>query len=79
VSAATDRSALTRTQSPLGEWSSGSVPAVLVLSTQPGQEFRCASCGYGLVTKGTPPACPMCRESAWDHIPSRPLRTLLEH
>lgn len=29
-------------------------------------EFRCVTCGYGICVSGEPPACPMCRESAWE-------------
>jgi hypothetical protein len=28
-------------------------------------ELRCAECGYGIVVRREPPACPMYRASAW--------------
>lgn len=43
----------------------------------PAREFRCAACGYGIVVKGPPPRCPMCHESAWEHLPWRPFSGLL--
>jgi len=30
------------------------------------QELSCGRCGYGIVVAGEPPACPMCRSSAWE-------------
>ena len=30
------------------------------------QEFSCRTCGYGIVVASEPPACPMCRSSAWE-------------
>lgn len=36
-----------------------------------GREFRCPSCGYGIVVQREPPPCPMCGASAW-----RPLQRL---
>jgi hypothetical protein len=41
-------------------------------------EYRCASCGYGLVVYGQPPSCPMCREPRWEHVESRPFSQLLD-
>ena len=38
-------------------------------------EFRCSGCGYGLITIGRPPRCPMCQMSAWESVPWRPLTT----
>lgn len=39
-------------------------------------ELRCAGCGYGIVVTGEPPACPMCRSSAWGRRPpGRAIRT----
>lgn len=35
-------------------------------------DYRCASCGYGVVTIDVPPACPMCGGSTWDHAEWRP-------
>jgi hypothetical protein len=28
-------------------------------------EYRCATCGYGIVVYGRPPGCPMCSEGRW--------------
>ncbi len=30
------------------------------------QELACARCGYGIIVSSEPPACPMCRSSAWE-------------
>jgi hypothetical protein len=35
-------------------------------------DYRCASCGYGVVAIVVPPACPMCGGSTWDHAEWRP-------
>ncbi|HET8527487.1 MAG TPA: hypothetical protein VFL60_01145 [Gaiellaceae bacterium] len=37
---------------------------------QPPRELRCGSCGYGVVVRRDPPACPMCRESSWRERPT---------
>ena len=29
-------------------------------------ELWCGVCGYGVVVRDVPPACPMCRASCWD-------------
>jgi rubrerythrin len=29
-------------------------------------EFRCTECGYGIVSRRTLPACPMCQGKAWE-------------
>jgi hypothetical protein len=37
-------------------------------STTPGlgaRELFCGACGYGIVIRRDPPACPMCRSSRW--------------
>ena len=31
-------------------------------------EFRCRTCGYGIVAGGRPPSCPMCRAWAWEKL-----------
>ena len=36
------------------------------------REFRCGVCGYGVALAGSPPACPMCRATAWEPVPWRP-------
>jgi hypothetical protein len=41
-------------------------------------EYRCASCGYGIVVSGHAPSCPMCREARWEHLEWRPFSQLLE-
>jgi hypothetical protein len=41
-------------------------------------EYRCASCGYGIIVYGQPPSCPMCREPRWEHVESRPFSQLLD-
>ncbi|MGD0167661.1 MAG: hypothetical protein ABSC51_10325 [Gaiellaceae bacterium] len=45
------------------------------------RELVCGACGYGIVVIAEPPACPMCRASAWEPIqrgpsPSRGSRQL---
>lgn len=35
-------------------------------------DFRCASCGYGIVFRGPLPHCPICRGSAWQESAWRP-------
>jgi rubrerythrin len=35
-------------------------------------EYRCASCGYGIIVYGQPPSCPLCREPRWEHVEWRP-------
>jgi hypothetical protein len=35
-------------------------------------EYRCATCGYGIVVYGRPPECPMCSEGRWEHVEWRP-------
>jgi len=37
------------------------------------RELWCAVCGYGVVVRREPPACPMCRERSWRERP-RPTR-----
>jgi rubrerythrin len=33
-------------------------------------ELRCAEC-YGAAVRIAPEACPMCRGTVWEHVPSR--------
>ncbi len=35
-------------------------------------EFHCAECGYGIVSRRTLPACPMCQGKAWEESLWRP-------
>ncbi len=35
-------------------------------------DFRCASCGYGIVFRGALPDCPICRGTAWEQSAWRP-------
>jgi hypothetical protein len=35
-------------------------------------ELVCAGCGYGVVVRIPPEACPMCRATVWEHAPWRP-------
>ena len=35
-------------------------------------EFRCADCGYGVVTWRVLPVCPMCHGTSWEPVPWRP-------
>lgn len=30
------------------------------------RELACGRCGYGIVVASEPPACPMCRSTAWE-------------
>jgi hypothetical protein len=41
-------------------------------------EYRCASCGYGIVVYGHAPSCPMCSGARWEHLEWRPFSELLE-
>jgi hypothetical protein len=34
-------------------------------SIQWGEDYRCASCGYGASPRQPPGACPMCKRRAW--------------
>ena len=38
----------------------------------------CASCGYGIAIRRTPPLCPMCQGSEWEPGPWRPFTSLEE-
>jgi len=29
-------------------------------------EYRCGACGYGIVVRDLPDACPMCHAAAWE-------------
>jgi lipopolysaccharide biosynthesis regulator YciM len=44
-------------------------------------DYRCATCGYGIVTFALLPACPMCHGEAWQAIPHGPfsVRGSAEH
>jgi rubredoxin len=33
-------------------------------------EYRCSTCGYGIVTLSTLPACPMCHGASWEAVRS---------
>jgi hypothetical protein len=33
-------------------------------------ELRWAACGYGAAVRIAPEACPMCRGTVWEHVPS---------
>ena len=35
-------------------------------------EFHCSDCGYGIVSRGLLPSCPMCRGASWEESPWRP-------
>jgi len=37
------------------------------------RELWCNECGYGVVVRSEPPACPMCRATSWAERP-RPIR-----
>jgi hypothetical protein len=39
-------------------------------ATRQGSEFRCRSCGYGIVVRRLPELCPMCGSHAWDLTPA---------
>jgi hypothetical protein len=39
-------------------------------------EYRCATCGYGIVVYERPPGCPMCREARWEHLEWQPFSQL---
>ena len=41
-------------------------------------EYRCATCGYGIVVYGQAPSCPMCSEARWEHVEWRPFSQLLD-
>jgi rubrerythrin len=33
-------------------------------------ELFCGECGYGIVVRREPPACPMCRSASWSERPA---------
>ncbi len=35
-------------------------------------ELRCSDCGYGIVSRGLLPTCPICRGRTWEESPWRP-------
>jgi hypothetical protein len=35
-------------------------------------ELRCSGCGYGIVSRGVLPTCPMCQGTAWEESAWRP-------
>ena len=37
-------------------------------------EYRCCDCGYGIVTHGIVPVCPMCNGAEWEPVARRPAR-----
>ena len=41
-------------------------------------DYRCASCGYGIVVRQLPPSCPMCRETRWELVAWRPFTSLAD-
>jgi lipopolysaccharide biosynthesis regulator YciM len=41
-------------------------------------DYRCTSCGYGIVTFALLPACPMCHGESWRGVPHGPF-TMREH
>ena len=41
-------------------------------------EYRCATCGYGIVVYRQAPSYPMCREARWEHVEWRPFSQLLD-
>jgi rubrerythrin len=41
-------------------------PATLLA---PARELWCKRCGYGVVVRREPPACPICREKGWRERP----------
>jgi hypothetical protein len=41
-------------------------------------EFRCSDCGYGIVSRGSIPICPMCRGSSWEESLWRPFTRSVE-
>jgi rubrerythrin len=45
------------------------------LQAAPPRELWCRECGYGVVVRSEPPACPMCRATSWGE---RPVSTLPE-
>ena len=34
-------------------------------------EYRCATCGYGIVVYERPRSCPMCSKPRWEHVRPR--------
>jgi hypothetical protein len=36
-------------------------------------EYRCATCGYGVIVSDPPRACPMCKTHTWDPLTRKPL------
>jgi hypothetical protein len=40
-------------------------PVVVLAGTRGAGDYRCLSCGYGVVTFGIVPECPMCHGLEW--------------
>jgi rubrerythrin len=40
--------------------------ATILRGTREPYEYRCSGCGYGIVVRQLPDACPMCRGAAWE-------------
>ncbi len=39
--------------------------------TRGNREYRCCECGYGIVTRGIVPLCPMCGGAEWQPVSQR--------
>lgn len=53
------------------EGATAGAPTRAATVTVPG-EHRCSACGYAVVVRHVPSACPMCRGTAWEAVPWRP-------
>jgi hypothetical protein len=41
-------------------------PAVVTAGMRGAGDYRCLTCGYGVVSFGIVPECPMCHGSTWE-------------
>jgi rubredoxin len=42
---------------------------MLIERPAPGRDFRCTTCGYGVVRVPPPAVCPMCAGTCWERHP----------
>jgi lipopolysaccharide biosynthesis regulator YciM len=49
----------------------GVLGAVAHAGSRGSGEYRCCDCGYGIVTLGIVPLCPMCNGAWWEPTPRR--------
>ncbi len=52
----------------------GAERTTVYAGTRGNREYRCCDCGYGIVTHGIVPVCPMCNGAEWLPV-SRPYQS----